>query len=461
MLYLFSVLYIALRWGSGPALVFSCAGAVAFDFCFIPPQRTFTTNDTWYLITLIAFLSIGVITSVLASSTREQARAAIDREAQTSALYSLTRSLSAARSLQQVLLAAVGHMKEVFGCESAVLLADGAGGDGTPCFQSSGWDLPLAEAGTISGAHQHVGADTRGSGKAETLPLATGGRLVGTLFLKSTDPRICARQPTSLLEASITQIAPTAERALLEEKAKEAEVLRRANELQRALLTSVSHDLQTPLAAILSALSPVAETSAAVDPAITRELARIAQAEARRLHVLIGNLLDISRLEAGSVAVSKEPYDVQDVIGVALEQLGEHRRGQVAAVVPPDLPLVPMDVVLITQVIVNLLDNAIKYSPDSGTVSIEAAEIGDSLEIRVLDRGSGVASADRERIFRKFVRGSGGSGLPGMGIGLAICKGFVEANHGRIWVDERAGGGSVFHFALPLRDRKERIPPGR
>ena len=161
------------------------------------------------------------------------------------------------------------------------------------------------------------------------------------------------------------------------------------------------------------------------------------------------------------MAVSKEPYDVQDVIGVALEQLGEHRRGQVAAVVPPDLPLVPMDVVLITQVIVNLLDNAIKYSPDSGTVSIEAAEIGDSLEIRVLDRGSGVASADRERIFRKFVRGSGGSGLPGMGIGLAICKGFVEANHGRIWVDERAGGGSVFHFALPLRDRKERIPPGR
>ena len=348
MLYLFSVLYIALRWGSGPALVFSFAGAVAFDFFFIPPQRTFTTNDTWYLITLIAFLSIGVITSVLASSTREQARAAINREAQTLALYSLTRSLSAARSLQQVLLAAAGHMKEVFGCESAVLLADGAG-DHNPCFQSSGWDLPLAEAGTISGAHQQVGADTRGSGKADTLPLGTGDGLVGTLFLKSTDPRIRARQPTSLLEASITQIALAAERALLEEKAKEAEVLRRANDMQRGLLTSVSHDLQTPLAAILSALSPVAETSAAVDPAITRELVRIAQAEARRLHVLIGNLLDISRLEAGSVAVSKGPYYVQDVIGVALEQLGEHRSGQVAAVVPPDLPLVPMDVVLITK----------------------------------------------------------------------------------------------------------------
>jgi two-component system sensor histidine kinase KdpD len=176
MLYLFSVLYIALRWGSGPALVFSFAGAVAFDFFFIPPQRTFTTNDTWYLITLIAFLSIGVITSVLASSTREQARAAINREAQTLALYSLTRSLSAARSLQQVLLAAAGHMKEVFGCESAVLLADGAG-DQKPCFQSSGWDLPLAEAGTIS---VHISRSARIREAVEKLILCRSGRETGS-----------------------------------------------------------------------------------------------------------------------------------------------------------------------------------------------------------------------------------------------------------------------------------------
>jgi two-component system sensor histidine kinase KdpD len=227
--------------------------------------------------------------------------------------------------------------------------------------------------------------------------------------------------------------------------------------LQHALLTSVSHDLQTPLAAILSALNPVAETRAAVDPTLARELARIAQAEARRLHVLIGNLLDVSRLEAGSVAVSKEPCDIQDVIGVALERLGEHRRGLITANVPPNLPLVPMDVVLIAQVILNLLDNAIKYSPEAAPVSIEAAEIGDEVEIRVLDHGRGVACADRERIFRKFARGSADSDLPGIGIGLAICKGFVEAHHGRIWVDERAGGGSVFHFTLPLRDRTEQI----
>jgi two-component system sensor histidine kinase KdpD len=230
MLYLFAVLLIALKWGSGPALVFSFAGAVAFDFFFIPPQRTFTTNETWYLITLITFLSTGLVTSVLASSAREQARAAIDREAHTSALYSLTRSLSAARSLQQVLQAAADHLNSVFGCESAVLLADGTG-HLKPCFQSSGWDLPLDEADPIGRAHHQVGGDAGDSGNANALPLETGGGLVGMLLLKSTDPRARGRQQASLLKASTSQIALATERASLEEKAREAEALPKSKRL--------------------------------------------------------------------------------------------------------------------------------------------------------------------------------------------------------------------------------------
>jgi two-component system, OmpR family, sensor histidine kinase KdpD len=218
----------------------------------------------------------------------------------------------------------------------------------------------------------------------------------------------------------------------------------------------VSHSLRAPLAAILSALNPIAEADAG--PAIL-ELARIAQGEAFRLDALIGNLLGMSRLEAGALKVKREPHDIQDVIGSALRELQNPQDRKILVEVQPALPLVWIDFLLIVNVLVNLLDNAIKYSPADSPVNIDARLAGDEIELRISDRGSGVPIEDREVIFRKFARGSGASQTPGIGLGLPISKGFVDAHEGRIWVEDRTGGGSIFCFTLPVFNPLHDISP--
>ena len=249
-----------------------------------------------------------------------------------------------------------------------------------------------------------------------------------------------------VMQAVADQVAAAIRRARLADRAREVEVLRKAEELQRTLLNSVSHSLRAPLAAILSALNPIAE--AAASPAIL-ELARIAQGEAFRLDALIGNLLGLSRLEAGALKVKREPHDIQDVIGAALRELQNPQGRKILMEVQPELPLASVDFVLIVNVLVNLLDNAIKYSPADLPVGVDASLAGSDIEFRVSDRGCGIPSEEREAIFGKFARGAGTSQTPGIGLGLPICKGFVEAHEGRIWVEARPGGGSVFSVTLP------------
>jgi two-component system sensor histidine kinase KdpD len=248
------------------------------------------------------------------------------------------------------------------------------------------------------------------------------------------------------MKAVAGQVASAIRRARLEDRAREVEVLRKAEELQRTLLNSVSHSLRAPLAAILSALNPIAE--AAASPAVL-ELARIAEAEAFRLDALIGNLLSLSRLEAGALKVKREPHDIQDVIGAALRELQNPQGRKILVEIQPELPLASVDFVLIVNVLVNLLDNAIKYSPVDLPVRIDASVAGSAIELRVSDRGSGIPSEERKAIFGKFARGAGTSQTPGIGLGLPICRGFVEAHEGRIWVEGRPGGGSVFCVTLP------------
>ena len=182
------------------------------------------------------------------------------------------------------------------------------------------------------------------------------------------------------------------------------------------------------------------------------ELARRAQTEAHRLDMLVGNLLDLSRLEAGALQAKRETHDVRNMIGAALGEVQGWQARRIETTVQPGLPLVQADFVLIVQVLVNLLDNAVKYSPAGAPVELEAQLRGREIEIRVSDCGDGVPAAERENIFEKFSRGARTQYTPGVGLGLAICKGFVEAHHGRIWVEDRARGGSVFCFTIPLHD---------
>jgi two-component system sensor histidine kinase KdpD len=226
-----------------------------------------------------------------------------------------------------------------------------------------------------------------------------------------------------------------------------------SEKLQKALLNSISHNLRTPLASIIGALSTLQEDQHArgIDEATKRELVDTARAEAERLNRLLGNLLDMSRLDAGAVRVRMDPCDVQDVIGAALEQLGGTLRNRLIEVrVPPDLPFVRMDFVLIAQVLVNLLDNALKYSRPEAPIRVEAHLSEETLQICVSDNGDGIPEHEIPNAFEKFNRAGRTSETGGIGLGLSICKGLVEAHHGKIWAQRRDPHGTAVTFSLPL-----------
>jgi two-component system sensor histidine kinase KdpD len=444
MLYLLGVVLASFKWGLGPALMSSIISAVVFDYLFIPPYQSFAITDIWYLITAITFMGVALVISFLTTAVRRQATAASRREAHATALYSLTRSLGGARRPEEVLKAAADHIKENFGYDMAILLSTETG-ELVTGFEPSGMNLDAATRTAAEQIFELAADEGRGPRESTFLLLRTPAGAIGVMVLLPVRSQYETRDAV-VMQAVAGQVAAAIRRASLEDRVREVEVLRRAEELQRTLLNSVSHSLRAPLAAILSALNPIAE--AAASPTIL-ELTRIAQGEAFRLDALIGNLLGLSRLEAGALKVKREPHDIQDVIGAALRELQNPEGRKVLVEVQPELPLAWVDFVLIVNVLVNLLDNAIKYSPADLPVNIDASLGGSEIELRVSDRGCGIPSEEREAIFGKFARGAGTSHTPGIGLGLPICKGFVEAHEGRIWVEGRPGGGSVFCVTLP------------
>ncbi|MCI0475517.1 MAG: ATP-binding protein, partial [Anaerolineales bacterium] len=253
-----------------------------------------------------------------------------------------------------------------------------------------------------------------------------------------------------------SQAALAIERAQFAEAARQAQVLQETEKLQGALLNSISHDLRTPLVSITGTLSSLQEDAVQFDAATRQSMIETAYAEAQRLNHLVGNLLDMSRIESGAMRVRQEWCDVQDVIGSALDNLGEriHER-QVSVDLPATLPMVPLDFVLIVQVLVNLLDNALKYSPPRSRIEVSAQVTALILEIKVADRGIGIPSEDLTRVFDKFYRVQRPDGVKGTGLGLAICKGIIEAHRGKIQAENREGGGTIVAIQLPLRTDTE------
>jgi two-component system sensor histidine kinase KdpD len=254
-----------------------------------------------------------------------------------------------------------------------------------------------------------------------------------------------------LLEAFASQAALAIERAQLAESARQMQLSQETEKLQTALLNSISHDLRTPLVSITGAISILREQRAHLDEATVQGLLDTAGEEADRLNRLVGNLLNMSRIEAGAMRVLMEPVDVQDLIGSALEQIADRvRERKISVNIPASLPLVPMDFVLMVQVLGNVIDNAVKYSPAESPIEIQAQTGGEFLEIEVADRGEGIPRADLERIFEKFYRVQRPEQVGGTGLGLSICKGILEAHHGSIAAKNRPGGGTVITLKIPL-----------
>jgi two-component system, OmpR family, sensor histidine kinase KdpD len=456
MLFLLAVAIVAVQWGRGPATLAAVVSLGAFAFFFGPPSFTYTVADAQYLVTVAALLVVGLVIGTLASRTREQAQAARSREAYMAALHALSGELAATNDIDAVLQAVGRHIAATFGRGVALFLPRGDALQvrlETPGFPLSENERAVADWVYRHGHSAGYGTDTVPAAAARYIPLKTSQRIVGVLGVQpsSSGPRLTPEQ-RRLVDAFASQAALAIERVELGEEARRGDIARETERLQTALLNSISHDLRTPLASITGALTTLAD-HAPGDEAVRRELLQNAREQAERLNHLVGSLLDLNRLEAGTLRLRVQPGDVEDLIGAAIAQLGDpaqHR--DIRITVDPHLPAVPMDFALVTQALVNVLDNALRYSPPEAPVDVGARLVGNEVQIRVEDRGPGVPPGDITRIFDKFYRVQhDGVRGHGAGLGLAISHGIVEAHGGRIWAANRPDGGAIVAFALPVR----------
>jgi two-component system sensor histidine kinase KdpD len=458
MVYLLAIVAVALRHGRGPSTVASILSVAAVDFFFVPPYLTFAVSDARYVVTFLVMLVVGLVISGLTIRVRDQAEAARQREQRTAALYAMSRELASTRGADELLRVAVRHMAEVFRSEIVVLLP---GEDGLAPRAVSGAQVPLdaSEMGVARWAYEHrqaagLGTDTLPGARALYLPLLAPRGPVGVLGVLPGDPR-ALEEPEQLhqLETFANQAALAVDRARLAEEAQAAQVHVETERLRSSLLSSVSHDLRTPLAAITGAVSAILDGEGRLDAATRRELLESTRDEADRLNRLVQNLLEMTRLESGALDLRKDWHSVEEVVGAALASV-ERRLGArpVTVRLSPDLPLVQMDDVLIGQVLINLLDNAVKYTPPGTAITVLATTAGDSVTVEVADRGPGLPRGEEERVFEKFYRGPSASGR-GAGLGLAIARGIVAAHGGRIWAQNLPEGGVAFLFTLPIGER--------
>jgi two-component system, OmpR family, sensor histidine kinase KdpD len=458
--YMLAVVFSAVRWGRWAVIINAISSALLFDYFFVVPYRSFVIGDVWYLITLIGLLTVGLIVSTLMVATKEEARASRRSEANLSALYGLTQSLAAESKLDQIVDTLERHVLETFRRPIVVLLPD-AGGL-TARFRSAELAFDEREGAAAAWVFENDQEAGHGTEKFSDstiryLPLKSWGGVVGVAGIQVEswkELRTSDRQ--QLLRSFMSQAALAITRADLVKKALQAEMLEEADKLQKALLNSISHNLRTPLASVLGVLNTILEDASLLDVPTQQSLLKTAQDEAKQLDWLVQNLLDMTRLEGGAIRAQAEPCDVHDVVAAALRQLGESVRSHAILVtIAPGLPFVPMDDVLMVQVLVNLLDNALKYSPGDGPVEIQARLDAGQLEIGIFDRGRGIPEGELERVFDKFYRVAVPGAPKGTGLGLSICKGFVEAHNGRILAKRRAEGGTEIAVFLPLEKRRE------
>jgi two-component system sensor histidine kinase KdpD len=455
MVYLLGVVLVASRSEPGASIVASILSVAAFDFFFVPPFLTFAVSDTQYFVTFAVMLVVALVISGFTVRIRWLAEAAGQRERRTAALYALSRELAGTRGVESILEAASRHIAEVFGARVVFLLPDSVGmlaAHGSP----GGFELDSTEMGVSRWVFEHNQPAGRGTGtlpgaKALYLPLAASRGAMGVLGVWSHEPHsLGTPEQLHQLETFANQTALAVERGLLAEEAHAAQVRVETERLRSSLLSSVSHDLRTPLASITGASSSLLESGDRLDAETRRELLETIGDEANRLSRLVHDLLEMSRLESGAVKAHMEWHPLEEIIGAALERVAKtHRERKILTRLPDNLPMVSVDDVLIEQVLVNLLDNAAKYSPRDAPIEVAARREDGAIVVDVADRGPGLHAEDLERVFEKFYRGKRPQGR-GVGLGLAICRGFVEAHGGRIWATNRPEGGAIFRFTLPL-----------
>jgi two-component system sensor histidine kinase KdpD len=463
MLFLAGVACAAYRFGRGPAILASILAVLGFDFFFVPPVHAFAVADAQYIVTFGVMLAIGLVISTLTSRLRAQVESTRLRERRTAALYQLGKQLSSLYGGVFLVAAAGDKIAEMTGGEVAVYLSRPEKlpqlvfGHETS-IASDAMSVPVAE--WVSGHDQVAGAGTNTlpGATAVFLPLVGSQRTLGAIAIKTAEiERLHEPEQRRLLEACASQLALALERDQLAIEAAEARIQAEAEQVRSTLLSSVSHDFKTPLAVIAGASSSMLESGNLSD-ASRRQLLRTIVEEATRLDRLLENILQMSRLDAGAIQPNKQWHVVEEVVGTALQRTRDELAGHVVEVhVPSDLPLVSVDGLLIEQVLVNLLENANRYTPAGTRIAISAAADGDWLRLSVSDQGPGLPAGAEKRVFEKFYRGSSSAdGSRGSGLGLAICQAIAKAHGGSISA-ANGPGGAEFTLRLPVGKNAPRV----
>ncbi|HET7040372.1 MAG TPA: sensor histidine kinase KdpD [Gemmatimonadales bacterium] len=463
MLYLLAVVVVSARHPRGPAVAASLLSIALFDFCFVPPFYTFSVSDGGYLLTFAVMLLIALAMSRLTNRIRSQVLSARAREERTAALYALSRDLAGATDLRALVGAITARARETFTGAADVLVPgpqeELAWPD--PAAEDADKELGVARWVLSHGSPAGAGTDTLPGARHLFVPLkGTGGAAAvlalsaaAAAWLRDTDRR-------RMLDSFAEQAGLAIERARLAEATRRSQVEVEAERLRTSLLSSLSHDLRTPLGAIEGAATTLLDGERSLTPEARRDLAQTVVEESRRMTRLVGNLLNMIRVETGSLEADREWQPLEEVVGVALIRLAEKlRHHPVTTDLPGDLPLVPIDGLLIEQVLVNLLENAAKYTPAGTPIEIRARADRDGVLLDVADRGAGIPPGEEERVFEKFHRARGAAPAGGVGLGLAICRGIIAAHGGRIWAEARPGGGAIFRVRIPVTGTPPAPPP--
>lgn len=464
LVFLAAVLWAATRYGLAVALATSFLSAASYSLLFIEPLYSFNIADPSQFLALVTFCIAGALTSTLTARERTQAEITREQAATTAQMYAFSRKLAGIRKLDTLLNVTAQQVATMLKLDTLLLMPD-RNRDQTPgplkLFASAPAGLQLDEAdfAAASWCWEHNapagrGADTLPGAKRLFIPLRTGQGKIGVIGVSRSQPNFLLTPAERRLLDALGDLAAIAmERIRLAKDVDQARVIAETEKLRSALLTSISHDLRTPLASIIGAISSLRSYGELYDAGARDEMLATAHEEAERLNRYVGNLLDMTQLDAGALEPKQEACDLQDVVGAALRhsarQLAHH---QIKVSIPATLPMLMLDFVLIEQVMVNLLDNAAKYTPPGTTIEIAAQRHKFSLVIMVRDEGPGIPEAELQRVFDKFYRlreREADRGRAGTGLGLAICRGFVEAMGGRIYArnrSERSGAEFVIEF---------------
>jgi two-component system sensor histidine kinase KdpD len=464
MVYVVGILMVATRFGRWPSIMASVLSVLALDFFFVPPRLSLAVGDLKHLGTFVVMLLVGLVIGNLTERIRSQARLARTREQRVRALFRLSGELTRSAGSASMVESALRNVAAQFQSHVSILLP-GPGGSLLSGRDSQEAPLSQEEMGVAQWVHDHhepagMGTDTLPGAKALYLPLKGAHDPIGVMGIQPTGaPTEMEADQRHLLEAFANQTALALERALLAERNVESQRQVDREQLRNALLSSVSHDLRTPLGGITGAASTLLEDKGELGPEARRELLETIHEEGHQLQRLVTNLLDVTRLESGVVELSKEWVPAEELVGSTLNRLEAHLgKREIKVELPPNLPLVQVDPVLIGQVLINLLENALKFSPADQPIEIKAWATARALTLSVTDHGPGIPEGQEERIFEKLVRIQQGNARPGAGLGLAICKGVLQAHGGRIAATNRPNGGAQFLVSLPLGEHPPAPP---